>query len=285
LTAGTVQIATDRSWLAAKTEFSEVVEPEELGSFTQSMWYKHEQGPPKLGAGSTEIVEQPKFKSSNLTMRWWNNEDVLPFDVRANEKAPVGWYRFVSPPGLQGMTVVARGKVQAWADGKPLGDISDAGSLARFVAKQPSAKPVTVLLRIEQKRGCYAGAALPEVIKLDCGPGQIALGDWSANEGLLSYSGGAWYRKTVTIPAAKQVRLGLGDVFASAEVRVNGRLAGIKVSPPWTLDITEFVRPGENRIEVLVCNTLANHYTTVPTRYRGQTTSGLLGPVQIEWSE
>ena len=44
-------------------------------------------------------------------------------------------------------------------------------------------QPVTVLLRIEQERGCYGGAALPEPIQLDCGPGQIALGDWSKNEG------------------------------------------------------------------------------------------------------
>ena len=50
------------------------------------------------------------------------------------------------------------------------------------------AKPVTVLLRIQQERGCYGGAALPEPIKLDCGQGQFALGDWSQNDGLLSYS-------------------------------------------------------------------------------------------------
>jgi hypothetical protein len=175
------------------------------------------------------------------------------------------------------MTVTARGKVQAWADGKPL---------TNFTLPQPAAKPVTVLLRIEQARGCYGGAALPEYIKLDCGPGQIALSDWSKNEGLACYSGGAWYRKTVTIPAAKQqVILNLGDVVASAEVRVNGQLAGIKVAPPWTLDITKFVKPGPNRIEVLVCNTLANHYLTIPTRYRGKPTSGLLGPVTIQTTQ
>ena len=29
-------------------------------------------------------------------------------------------------------------------------------------------------------------------------------------------------------------------------------------------------------------NTLANHYVTIPTLYRGELTSGLLGPVTIE---
>jgi hypothetical protein len=279
LTAGAIRIATDRTWRTSKTQTSELIEPEELSSFTESMWYKHEHGPPQLDVQEAAANGQPRFAVSSLATRWWKDPAVLPFDVRPSEKTPVGWYRFVSPPGLRSMTVTARGKVQAWADGKPM---SGPGI---WRVSQPSAKPVTVLLRIQQDRGCYAGAALPEYIQLDCGPGQIALGDWSANEGLLSYSGGAWYRKTVTIPEARKVRLSLGDVRASAEVRVNGRLAGIKVSPPWTLDLTALVHPGENRIEVLVYNTLANHYTTIPTRYRGQTTSGLLGPVQIEWSK
>ncbi|MCX6902278.1 MAG: hypothetical protein NTW03_02115, partial [Verrucomicrobia bacterium] len=86
---------------------------------------------------------------------------------------------------------------------------------------------------------------------------------------------------TVTIPVAKQVTLNLGDVAASAAVRVNGQLAGIRMAPPWVVDITQAVKSGENRIEVQVCNTLANHYTTIPTRYRGSTVSGLLGPVTL----
>jgi len=53
--------------------------------------------------------------------------------------------------------------------------------------------------------GSYGRAALPEPIRLECVPGRMALGDWSKIDGLRSYSGGAWYRKTVTIPSAKQV--------------------------------------------------------------------------------
>jgi hypothetical protein len=283
LTVGSMHIVTDRSWLCTTDRTDAPVAAEQVGSFINSLWYKHPMGPPRLDASA--VVEQPKFKPSNLAMRWWNDSSVLPFDVRAGEKQPVGWYRFVSPPGLRGMTVTARGKVQAWADGNPLSNVSRSRAQARFVVSKPSAKPVTVLLRIDQDCGCYGGAALPEYIQLDCGVGQIALGDWSTNEGLLSYSGGAWYRKTVAIPAARQVTLRLGDVHASAEMHVNGRLAGVKVAPPWTFDISGPVQPGKNRIEILVCNTLANHYTTVPTHYRGNTTSGLLGPVQIEWSK
>lgn len=49
-------------------------------------------------------------------------------------------------------------------------------------------------------------------------------------------------------------------------------------------DITALVQRGENRIEVLVYNTLANHYSTIPNRYRGSPASGLFGPVRIEYT-
>jgi len=39
---------------------------------------------------------------------------------------------------------------------------------------------------------------------------------------------------------------------------------------------------GENKIEVMIYNTLANNYTTGPTRYRGEIKSGLIGPVMLK---
>jgi len=140
-------------------------------------------------------------------------------------------------------------------------------------------------LRIEQQRGLYGGSTLPEPVKLECGPGLIIAGDWSQGSALECYSGGAWYRKTVTLASDQvqgRVLLNLGDIVATAEVRVNSRQAAVCVTPPWTVDISALVRAGENRIEILVYNTLANHYVTIPTRYRGPIRSGLLGPVTIE---
>ena len=224
---------------------------------------------------SLDANGQPQFHSDDLAMSWWTNANMLPFDVRPHDAKPVGWYRFESPPGLRAFIVNARGKVHAWADGVALAGKN------KFVIAKPSAKPATVLLRIEPERGCYGGAALSEPIQLDCGAGEIALGDWSKLEGLACYSGGAWYRKTVNIPAAKKITLDLGYLVSSAELRVNGQPAGIRVSSPWTFDITKFSRPGENRIEVQIRSTLANHYLTIPTQYRGSTIAGLLGPVRM----
>ena len=206
---------------------------------------------------------------------------MLPFDTRPQVRQPAGWYRFKSPPGLLAMTITALGDVQVWADGKPLTAVGE----GRFVVSQPAAAPVKVAVRIVQQRGCYGGAALPEPIKLECGPGSLAPGDWSQIDGLESYSGGAWYRRTVRMDASQasgSAVLDLGNVVASAEVHVNGQLAGIRVAPPWKVDISPYLTQGDNRIEILIYNTLANHYLTIPTRYRGSPTSGLLGPVRLE---
>lgn len=233
-----------------------------------------------VDAGAAPPVSEP----GQLAMRWHDDPDILPFDPQPQVTHPAGWYRFTSPPGLRALTVPARGHVRVWADGEEL----EAGARLRFVVTRSSPHPVTVAIRVAQERGFYGGAALPEPIRLDCGPGTFAPGDWSENDGLASYSGGAWYRRGVTLTAEQaqgRVVLDLGRVVASAEVRVNGRFAGIKVAPPWTLDVSPHVRPGENRIEVLVYNTLANHYSTIPTRYRGSPASGLLGPVKLRtWS-
>ena len=109
----------------------------------------------------------------------------------------------------------------------------------------------------------------------------MGLGDWSELDGLACYSGGAWYRSEVEVPCADGAALDLGEVAGSAEVLINGQAAGVLVAPPWRLPIGHLLKAGRNRIEVLVCNTLANHYQTIPTRYRGSPRSGLIGPVQV----
>jgi hypothetical protein len=92
------------------------------------------------------------------------------------------------------------------------------------------AEPAEVAIRVEQERGAYAGAAFPEPVTFDCGPGSLGAGDWTAISGLSSYSGGAWYRKSVTLSATQAQRpvwLDLGAVSSSAEVRINGETAGV----------------------------------------------------------
>ncbi len=215
-----------------------------------------------------------------LAMTWFDDPAVIPFDVHGGNR-PAEWFRFLAPPGFRGLQVTARGRVEAWADGRRL----RAGPGGRFEAQTGFERPAVVALRVVPDTGVSGGAVLPDPVRLDCGRGVAFVGDWSKVGALECYSGGAWYRKTVVLTAEQargEVTLNLGKLVATAEVRVNGQLAGIRVAPPWRVDISKQVKAGENRIEVLVYNTLANHYRTIPTRYRGDLTSGLLGPVTLE---
>jgi len=189
------------------------------------------------------------------------------------------------------LTLTAYGKVQAWVGGRPVAvtaeETTARGAVRyRLILDNPIAGKAKVALRIEPLNGYYGGSTLPDPVQLDCGIGMIALGDWSRGSALECYSGGVWYRKKVTLSppqVGSRVMLDLGSVVASAEVRVNGQSAGVRVAPPWKCDITEFVRAGENRLEISVYNTLTNHYRTVPTRYRGNSQSGLIGPVRLDF--
>ena len=58
---------------------------------------------------------------------------------------------------------------------------------------------------------------------------------------------------------------------------------GILMSPPYRMDISSAVQAGNNEIEVLVYSTLANHYQTQPTPYRGDPQAGLIGPVTLSF--
>jgi hypothetical protein len=101
---------------------------------------------------------------------------------------------------------------------------------------------------------------------------------------LNNYSGGVRYRTTFTVTedhAKGRVEIDLGRVVATAEVHLNGKEVGVRVAPPWRLDVTGFLRAGENTLTILVYNTLANHYQTIPSRYRGKPVSGLIGPVRL----
>ena len=226
-----------------------------------------------------------------LAMRWHGDPSVLRFDVRPSETKPAGWYRFNSAPGLRAMNVIAHGKLTAWANGTPCtvsaGNYRGDGAREyRVTVASPSAQPVLVALRIEQERGLYGGAAIPEPIKQECGRGRIGLGDWARIDGLRCYSGGAWYRKSVSLGAEQlggQAVLELGELVSSAEVKINGHSAGIKTAPAWRWEIGRWLKPGENQIEVLIYNTIWNHYQTIPSIFKGASAqSGLIGPVTLE---
>jgi hypothetical protein len=213
-------------------------------------------------------------------MRWHGDPAVIPLDVWSGSPA-AEWFRFLSAPGTSAIHVRPLGQVRAWIDGKPMVATDD----GRFTAPEPSPTAVVVALRVVPQIGSTGGAAIPEPVVVETdGNGHIPLGDWSQLGILNNYSGGVRYRTNFTLTedeAKAHVTLDLGRVIATAEVHLNGSNVGVRVAPPWRFDVTDLLKSGDNRLEVLVYSTLANHYQTIPSRYRGNPEAGLFGPVRL----
>jgi hypothetical protein len=242
----------------------------------------------------------PTPARAKLAMRWHGDPAVIPLDVLSAEPA-AEWFRFLSAPGTSAIRSCSLGHVQAWIDGEPMANESRLGrrpdpigtesqptcdpKSVRFVAPKPSPTAAVVALRVVPQIGSTGGAAITEPVVVEtAGNGILPLGDWSQLGILNNYSGGVRYRTNFTLTeddAKAHVTLDLGRVVATAEVHINGRRVGVRVAPPWRFDVTGLMKPGNNRLEVLVYSTLANHYQTIPSRYRGNPEAGLFGPVRL----
>jgi alpha-L-rhamnosidase/Glycosyl hydrolases family 2, sugar binding domain len=217
-------------------------------------------------------------------LRWFTEPEQLMYDITPERADPVGWYRFLAPPGAHTIRLdLAARAVEAWVDGRPAAVDNGTISLG-----PPAGGAVQVALRVRQNRGTYGGAIFNEPVAFECGEGRIELGDWSA-QGLASYSGIGSYTAGIDLTEAQlrnRVLLDLGMVKTVAEVFVNGQAAGLRLARPFRFDITDFVTEGHNTLTIKVANTLANHMSTYPTKwiFDGQTVSGLLGPVRVRFS-
>ncbi len=225
----------------------------------------------------------PPASQGTLAMRWHDQRTILPFDVYPGVTQPYGWYRFMAPPGLHELVIPTRAQLNAWVAGVAQTPIAHPDGWL-VTLPEPPAEPALVALRLALGDGCHGGAAIPAPVRIRCREGKLPVGDWSKIDALASYSGGAWYRRSVTLSAAEsagRITLDLGAVASSAEVWLNNQRVGVRLAPPWQFDLTPHVHPGANQLAVLVYNTLANQYLDIPTSYRGDLSSGLLGPVRL----
>jgi predicted GH43/DUF377 family glycosyl hydrolase len=103
------------------------------------------------------------------------------------------------------------------------------------------------------------------------------LTDWSTTENTKSFSGTATYTNTFSWHSKAQVHLSLGAVANIAEIKVNNTPCGIVWTPPYTIDITNAIKEGENKIEIAVTNTWGNQINE-KEKYK----AGLLGPIELK---
>lgn len=87
------------------------------------------------------------------------------------------------------------------------------------------------------------------------------------------------------LPEGSRKVLDLGRVYETAEVRVNGSLAGVRIAPPYRLEVTGLLKTGVNQLEIIVANTLVHRLRDHLSMTMPMEPSGLLGPVMLQITE
>ncbi len=106
-------------------------------------------------------------------------------------------------------------------------------------------------------------------IRFRTSPSVLSLFRWT-DTALAHYSGTAIYERDIPAPALRpgeRLLLDLGEVGLAAEVWVNGKSAGQRAWRPFRFDVTDFVKPGRNRIRVRVANADAGWQSQGDTVY------------------
>lgn len=256
---------------------------------------------------SGEIVEQVVFEQTADGIRLplelaEAGSAFVVFTKSDNEQGP----HLISMPAQLRAARTADGDISVTADDDGTYRLKTSDDQAIELKFEGIGKPAVVsgpwTIRFLDGRGA------PEQVTWD------ELKSWTEaeNPGVRYYSGRAVYETEFTLSeswtgADRAVTLDLGNLWTIGEVRVNGRSAGIVWKPPYSVDVTELARPGQNRLEIEVANTWANRlvgdanspedqrycrtnvtrsgtpgraWKDVPLRE-----SGLLGPVRLVPSE
>lgn len=122
----------------------------------------------------------------------------------------------------------------------------------------------------------------------------------SENDSIKYFSGQAVYETTFTLEKLPQKNLyiDLGNVMVMAKVTLNGQYVGGVWTFPYRLNVTGYLKEGENKLEITVVNNWQNRligdqrfpedqrltWTTInPWKADSSLqSSGLLGPVEIQ---
>ncbi|SHH42270.1 hypothetical protein [Clostridium grantii] len=72
-----------------------------------------------------------------------------------------------------------------------------------------------------------------------------------------------------------------GQVYETAQLRINGKMAGVRISPPYQFDLRGLLKEGKNTMELEVTNTVVHQIRDHFSMSMTIEPSGLLGPVVL----
>ena len=103
---------------------------------------------------------------------------------------------------------------------------------------------------------------------------KLRTGSWH-EQGYYNYAGTGIYEQVIDLPSPeKKVFLKTDKVRDVLEVWINDQKAGVRPWPPFTVDITDHIHKGANKLTLKVTNTMQNLFSK-------PNPSGLLGSCSI----
>lgn len=174
-----------------------------------------------------------------------------------NESTPLlpaaAVYRISIPHGATSLdTPEMKGRWEASAGGAALRTV---GGRIMLPARLPAGAALEIRVRLES-----ADDGLIKPLVFHCTSAAAQLGDWT-KQGLDWYSGRVVYSTEFNAPQLEKsarLELDLGTMWYTGEVWVNGALVDSLVWAPYRVDITKVLKPGANRLAVVVANLSAN---------------------------
>ncbi|MFC1558850.1 glycosyl hydrolase, partial [candidate division KSB1 bacterium] len=167
------------------------------------------------------------------------------------------WYRQILPPGSTNiLSPDIGGKYELYINGKVIpGPYSWPLSIKEWCGSNKD----VIALKVQANSG---SDGIRKPLNFVVKPVEKTLQDWSSM-GIGWYSGRGMYSTGFTLPNdfADQNRrwmLDLGKVNFFTEVWINGKLVAAKSWPPFIVNVTPYLRTGENKLNIVVSNLIAN---------------------------
>jgi hypothetical protein len=143
----------------------------------------------------------------------------------------------------------------------------------------------TAQLTLTATTGAAGAALLRQPISYTYASARVELPSSYAAQGFGDYAGALTYQCTVTVAhACHSWLLTIAALRGTIAISVNGHTYAPRVWSPYTFDVSDAIRIGENTIELIVTNTLAPYIAGhSPSHYTSphQEQSGILGLITL----
>ena len=237
-----------------------------------------------------------------------NGRTIVPYDFEpagsvfvvfrrpANEVDQIVSVKAIENSDIQKLKLeTSESRITAWSSGKGEWDLTTQSGKKLQVCS----KNIPVLFQIEGSWDVEFPLLNGKLKKV-----QIGCGSWTDSkvEAIKYFSGTATYKKEVDIPSSiigenQRIFLHLGEIKNLATIKINGKELGVIWKPPYSINITNAVKTGMNKITIEVTNTWKNKLIrdaglpeneretwvagNIPSADAPLVPAGLIGPVYL----